>query len=144
MFSIVSMLSVFSIFSVFSQITPRKGQFLEPWRCLYFLYEMESSQMDWKVYKMTDVKQKLQYVCSQPWSFVKVTAKFQLKCPVKGSRVYTKMQNMKSIEHFWQRYLVQAKRELWTKDNFAQGMLCYGGECTFSTIHRIYRILYWG
>ena len=87
--------------------------------------------MDWKVYKMTDVKQKLQYVCSQPWSFVKVTAKFQLKCPVKGSRVYTKMQNMKSIEHLWQRYLVQAKRELWTKDNFAQGMLCYGGECTF-------------
>ena len=53
--------------------------------------------MDWKVYKMTDVKQKLQYVCSQPWSFVKVTAKFQLKCPVKGSRVYTKMQNMKVL-----------------------------------------------
>ena len=71
--------------------------------------------MDWKVYKMTDVKQKLQYVCSQPWSFVKVTAKFQLKCPVKGSRVYTKMQNMKSIEHFWQRYLVQAKRNFGLK-----------------------------
>ena len=77
----------------------------------------------WKVHrwlgkftnKMTDVKQKLQYVCSQPWSFVKVTAKFQLKCPVKGSRVYTKMQNMKSIEHFWQRYLVQAKRNFGLK-----------------------------
>ena len=46
---------------------------------------------------MTDVKQKLQYVCSQPWSFVKVTAKFQLKCPVKGSGVYTKMQNIKVL-----------------------------------------------
>ena len=136
MFSIVSMLSVFSMFSVFSQTTPcspiwgsRKEQLLEPLRCRYFLYEMESSQMACKQNDRCETKIA---ICMQPAVVLcESDGKISIEMPCQRQPCVYKNAKYESIEHLWHRYLVQAKRQLWTKDKFAQGKLCYSGECTF-------------